>query len=187
MRLKVALVLTILMAAGSAHAGLSVGPYVGMSIPVVNDEAKVGPLFGAQVKLGLFSWLGVGAYGQGSKLGDASQTFFAKPPLDPGITMSIDGGSVISYGATVFLGKTNSETGLNVFLLGSAGQFIWSRENRDDINKLAYQGGIGMEVVIPNGIGIEGRALLEAIPTDNDGSIKSFNWWIGANYHFGAR
>ena len=185
MRLKIALVLTILAAAGSAHAGLSVGPYVGMSIPVVNDEAKVGPLFGAQVKLGLFSWLGVGAYGQGSKLGDASQLFFEGTPAET--KMQLDGGSIVTYGGTLFLGKTDSETGLNVYLMGSVGQFIWSRENREDINKVAYQGGIGMEVVIPNGIGIEGRALLEAIPTDNDGSIKSFNWWIGANYHFGAR
>lgn len=185
MRLKVALVLAILTAAGSAHAGLSVGPYIGMSIPVVNDEAKVGPLFGAQAKLGLFSWIGVGAYAQGSNLGDASQLFFEGTPAET--TMQLDGGSVVSYGASLFLGKTNSESGLNVYLLGSIGHFIWSRENREDISKPSYQGGLGMEVVIPNGIGIEGRALLEAVPTDNDGSIKSFNWWIGASYHFGVR
>ena len=28
---------------------------------------------------------------------------------------------------------------------------------------------------------------IQVVKTDNDGSIKSFNWWIGANYHFGAR
>ena len=102
--------------------------------------------------------------------------------------MQLDGGSVMSYGASLFLGKTNSESGLNVYLMGSVGHFIWSRENREDINKPSYQGGLGMEVVIPNGIGIEGRALIEAVPTDNnDGSLKSFTWWIGASYHFGVR
>ncbi|UCG52570.1 MAG: hypothetical protein JSW58_03195 [Candidatus Latescibacterota bacterium] len=185
MKIKVIAALFVLISASTAGAvvDIAVGGYGGMDIPVANDEAKSGTLFGVHARASVLSFLAVGGYFRSSSFGDPEQTFFEGLPDE--FTSSIDGGGVKSFGAEAYVGKVGGTPGVNVFFYGSVGSYKWTRDNRDDISKVAWSVGPGLEIVFPFGLGVEGRGLFQIAPTDNSGSLKSVVWFVGANYHFG--
>ncbi len=185
MRLNVLVALIVLLSATSAGAivDLSVGALGGMDIPVANDEVKSGPLFGVQGRVGFTPFFAVGAFFRASSYGDMEATFFEGEPEE--FTSSISGGSAKSFGVDAYFGRVSGMAGANFYLYGSIGSYKWTRDNRDDISKVAYGMGLGAEVVLPFKLGVEGRAVFQVAPTDNSGSLKSVLWFIGANYHFG--
>jgi hypothetical protein len=154
-----------------------------MDIPLVNEEAGSGSLYGIQGRVTVLSWLGLGAHYQSSTYGDITATFLEGTPLE--FESTLDGGETTSYGLDAYLGNTGSIGGVNVFLVGSIGNWTWKTDYRDDISEMVFSVGPGIEVTFPFGLGLEGRGMFQIVPTDNDGSYKSFLWFIGANYHFG--
>ena len=93
--------------------------------------------------------------------------------------------SLPTFGLDAYLGTTGAIGGVNVYLVGSIGTWTWKTDYRDDISEIVFSVGPGVELTLPFGLGIEGRGMFQVVPTDGDGSIKSFLWFIGANYHFG--
>jgi opacity protein-like surface antigen len=158
---------------------IAIGPFFGMSIPIVNKDIKSGSTFGIQARFAPLSFVAVGAHYQSRKFGDPSKNFFYGSDTK-------DGGSASSIGFDGYLGKT-SGTGVNIYLMGSIGSYSWTRDNQAKVSKTAYAVGPGVEIVLPLPvkIGLEGKALMEIVPTGNSGSWKNFVWTIGANYHFG--
>jgi len=173
-----------------AVADLAVGAYGGMTIPVVNDEAELGPLFGLQARLSFFQFLAIGAHYHNANYGNPEQTFFEGTPQE--FTGSKDGGAVNAFSGDLYLGRVGGQ-GFNFFLVGSIGSFSWSRD-AGDITKALYAAGLGFEIILPFNLGIEGRGTIEVIPyggdelgnASGDGSYKNATWFIGANYHFGT-
>jgi hypothetical protein len=179
MKSKVAILLIVLTMASTALAigDISIGPFYGMSIPIANDNIKSGGMFGVQAKFAPAPFFAAGLHFQSRKFGDPSQTLFYGSDTN-------DGGKVSSFGMDAYIGKT-SGIGPNFYFMASFGSYKWKRDNMEDISKMAYAFGPGMEIVLPMKLGIEGRGMLEVVPTGDKGSWKSFMWLIGLNYHIG--
>ena len=186
MKVRILAALILVMSVGTAGAivDISAGPYFGMSIPIVNDQAESGRLFGLQAKVSLLSFVAVGAHYSSSSLGEVEHTFFEGETDE--FTESIDGGDVSTFGVDAYVGFLSGVPGVKFYLMGSVESWKWKRDYTDDLSKTAFGVGPGLEVVLPVGIGLEGRGMFEVTPTDNGGSIKSFLWFVGANYHFGS-
>jgi len=186
MKVRMLAALILMMSVGTAGAiiDISAGPYLGMNIPVYNDQATSGSLFGLQARVTLLSFLAVGAHYSSSSLGEVEHTFFEGEPEE--FSDSIDGGDVSSFGIDAYLGLTGGVPGMKLFLVGSLGSWKWTRDYTDEVSETAFSVGPGLEWVLPFGLGVEGRGMFEVAPTDNGGSIKSFLWFVGANYHFGS-
>jgi hypothetical protein len=185
MRVKLLVALILVVSAGSAGAvvDFSAGLFGGMDIPVANDGAASGGLYGVQGRVTVLSWLGLGAYYRQGAYGDVTATFLEGTPDE--FESTLKGGDTTSFGLDAYLGTTGAIGGVNVYLVGSIGKWTWETDYRDDISEIVFSVGPGVELTLPFGLGIEGRGMFQIIPTDGNGSYKSFLWFVGANYHFG--
>jgi hypothetical protein len=186
MKILSAVALMLVMSVGTAGAivDLSAGAYYGMDIPVVNDQATSGGMFGLQAKVSLLHSLGLGVYYSSSSLGEVERTFFEGEPekyID-----SLEGGDVSSYGLDAYFGTMSFVPGIKFYLVGSVGQWKWERDYTEEVSEVVWGLGGGAEFILPFGVGIEGRGTFRTVPTDGGGSLKSFVWFVGANYHFGG-
>ncbi len=77
MRAKMLAAVILVLSAGTAGAivDISAGPYFGMDIPVANDQATSGGLFGIQAKVSFLSFVAAGAHFSSSSLGEVSIHF----------------------------------------------------------------------------------------------------------------
>ena len=186
MKVKILAALILVMSASTAGAivDISAGPYFGMNIPIVNDQATSGSLWGLQAKVSLLHSVAVGAHYSSSSLGEVEHTFFEGEPEE--FTDTLEGGDISSFGFDAYFGILSGVPGLKLYLMGSVASWKWERDYADEVSETAFDVGAGAEWVLPFGLGIEGRGTFEFAPTDNEGSIKSFLWFVGANYHFGS-
>lgn len=184
MKVKLLAALVLVVCAGNAGAvlDLSAGAYVGMDIPVANDRATSGSLYGVQAKVAVLSFLALGAYYNSSSLGDVENTFFEGDPDE--FTEALPGGDVTAYGLDAYFGAFAAVPGFKFYLMGSVGSWKWERDFTDEVSEVAWRVGPGVEFVLPMGLGIEGRGMFQIAPTDGGGSVKSVVWFVGANYHF---
>jgi hypothetical protein len=183
-RILAAVILVLSTGTAGAIVDISAGPYFGMDIPVANDQATSGGLFGIQAKVSFLSYLAAGAHFSSSSLGEVSHTFFEGQPEE--FSESLDGGDVTSYGADLYLGTMTGLPGFKIYAVGSVASWKWERDYTEEVSEVAWAVGPGIELVLPFGLGVEGRGMFQISPTDNDGSVKSFVWFIGASYHFGS-
>ena len=183
-RLLAALLLVMSASTAGAIVDISAGAYFGMDIPVANDQAQSGSLFGLQAKVSLLSYLALGAHYNSSSLGEVEHTFFAGEPEE--FTEALPGGDVESYGLDAYFGTMGFVPGIKFYLVGSVGQWKWERDYTEEVSEIVWGLGGGAEFILPFGVGIEGRGTFRTVPTDGDGSLKSFVWFVGANYHFGG-
>lgn len=185
MKVKLLVLVILTVSAGTAAGAIldvSVGPYYGMDIPVANDMATSGGLFGIQGRVSLTSFLGLGAYYSSSSLGDVENTFFQGDPDE--FTDTLPGGDAKSFGVDAYLGMFAGVPGFKFYLMGSVGKWEWQRDYTDDVSEIAWRIGPGAEWVLPMGLGIEGRGMFQVVPLEDGGSVKSVLWFVGANYHF---
>ncbi len=183
MRSRLLIFLILLLASPSAFAigDVVVGPYYGYGIPVANMWAKPGPLYGVQARASIMSFLAGGAYFNSGGYGDIELIYFPDEPIE--FSSFLDGGEVTEFGINLYLGKT-SGTGWNYYAVGGIGSHKWKREHKLEDAKTSYMLGGGLEFVLPMNLGIEGRAMFEAVSAGYDSMWKSAVAFVGVNYHF---
>jgi hypothetical protein len=189
MKSKLSILLILLLATPSAFAigDIAVGPYFGMAMPIANDLVKPGTMFGAQVKVSLVPMVGLGAY--------YSTRSYGAPTVEiGGVDHEGSKSDVMAFGATAFFGKTGSMPGANFFLAASFGAYKWDSEYYSGNNadtRTSFSVGPGIELILPVKLSIEARGLIELASSAEDeitekrSSWKSFQWFIGVNYHIG--
>jgi len=187
MKTKLAVMLILLLTASSCFAigDIAIGPFFGMAMPVANDLVKSGTMFGAQAKVSLIPMVGLGIY--------YSSRSYGAPTIEiGGVEHTGSKSDVTAFGATAFFGKTGSMPGANFFLAASLGTYKWDSEYYSGNNadtRTSISAGPGLEIVLPMKLSIEGRGMIELASsakdeiTDKRVSWKSFNWFIGVNYH----
>ena len=181
-KLYLALVVTVVMSvaiASSANAtGWGAGPFAGISIPVVQDDAANGIVFGGRVKLSLGGMLGL----------EPNFTYFKGGDWElddlPGETF--EGAKVTSVGLNVILGGAGAPTGLRFFPFAGAKYYNFKTDIPDfSDSQLGFDAGVGLEVGAGS-IGIELRGSAEVLPLDGGGSRKWIHVLGGLTYYFGA-
>lgn len=185
--MRIGLIAVVLIGLSACQAGaigdISVGPFFGMSIPVVNDDAESGPLYGIQARVGIFSFVALGVHFQGVNYNDPELAFFQGTPNE--FTGQKDGGDATSFGVDAYLGSFTGAPGVKFYLVGSVGSYSWDRSYTDEVSEIMYGVGPGLEFAFPFNLGIEGRGMFEIVPKGNDATYKNVNWFVAVNYHFG--
>jgi len=183
--MKKILILIILACSGEAAAisDLSFGLYGGINYPIVQEDAKIGPAFGVKLKFSPAPIVGAAAFIETRTYGDPETKIFEGQALER--TVRTDGGKLTVFGLEGLLGASAGGIGPRSYAILGIARYKWTRDNYDDFIETAYQLGLGLEIGLPSGLGIEGRAKFEFVPLDNRRSRKNFLGFIGLNYHFG--
>lgn len=165
--------LALVLTAGLAHArGIGIGAFGGASIPIVNDLAKQGSVFGVRVPVSLLPLVTVEPFASFSSLGDAEETFGPT-------TFTRDGGKNNGFGANVMLTFGGP---ISFFPFVGIGSYTIEREGSEDVSEMGYNMGLGLGFQPTPMFGLSLRGELNAVVTD-DTSQKFANVTLGAHYN----
>lgn len=169
--------LAVSASAGRAQAaGWGVGGFGGISIPIVQDDAGNGVVFGGHVKLSL-GMLAIEPNFSYFKNGDY------EVDMAPGETF--ESGKITSVGVNLLLGS-GLPTGPRFFPFVGAKYYNYNQDIPDfSDSQLGFCGGVGLEIGAGS-LGIEARGSLEVLPLDPEGSRKWVHIRAGLNYYFGV-
>lgn len=180
-----ALGVALMSATAGAVTKLGAGVFGGVNIPVVQDDAESGSLWGIRGYLDLTPALSVQPYLALPNNGDydlESQT----PGISP---VTLDGGKYTVFGVDAALGS--SAGAFSVQLLGGIGSYKLEHdtpgdtEDPGDFTRVGYSGGLGVTLGFgPSPIKAEGRATAVVIPLENGGSRKHIFLTAGVRYGF---
>jgi hypothetical protein len=181
-RIMIAAVATLALSLPTAvaHAtGWGIGGFGGVSIPIAQDDAANGMVFGGHLRLSLGGMLGI----------EPNFTYFKNGDWEidelPGETF--EGSKLTSVGINVILGGAGPAVGFRFFPFGGIKYYNEENDFRDfSDGQLGFCGGMGFEIG-SGPLGIEARASGEVLPLDNDGSRKWVHLRAGLNYYFGVR
>jgi hypothetical protein len=175
---KALLLVLILTSTVWAQKDISIGAFGGVNIPIVQEDTKSGSDFGIKAKFSPIPMIAGAAFFEARTFGDASFTLGATEYTTPG-------GNVTSFGVEALIGSTGGGPGPHLYWAVGISSYKWTRDNWEDVSKVGYHFGPGLEVIIPAKIGFEIRGKFELVPTEGDGSRKNAILLVGANYHIG--
>jgi hypothetical protein len=156
--------------------GWGVGGFGGVSIPLVQDDAENGIVYGARLKLSLGGILGLEPNFTYAKDGDWK--------VDE-VDETFKGSKFTSAGVNLLFGASGPVTAMRFFSFIGAKYFSEDNDLRETDSRIGWTGGLGIEFGAGN-IGIEGRGGLELMTLDGGGSRKWAHITAGLNYYFGA-
>jgi opacity protein-like surface antigen len=170
--------LAAILAVMPARAGtVSVGAeaFGGMSIPILQDDAEQGTVFGVRVPVHAVKLLTLEPWFTKSALGDKTVDI-------AGLSYDIDGGDLTGFGLNARLGGLGGP-GLSFFPYLGIGSYTIARDGSDDRTEVGYNGGLGLSLSpAPKfGIGLRGEFLMV---TTGDTSRKYANVMLGVSYSF---
>ncbi len=171
-----AAVLVLGMASTSMATGWGVGGFAGVSIPVAQDDAENGTVFGGRLKLSLGGMLGLEpnfTYAQDGEwtVDKVDETF--------------EGSKFTSFGVNLLLGASGPVTAFRFFSFVGAKYYSVDNNLPNSDSRIGWTGGLGIEFGAGN-IGFEGRGGLELMTLDGGGSRKWGHITGGVNFYFGA-
>jgi hypothetical protein len=173
-------IVLVLLMAGSAQAilDISAGIYGGINAPVLQEDAKTGTGFGFKAKVAPIPFIAGALFYEARKFGNPKQTL-------GDITFTGTGGKVNVLGLEALLGSTGGGIGPHFYAMAGISSYKWKRSGQATLSKTGYNLGTGLEIVLPVGIGIEGQAKFEMVPSGGGGSRKNGLVFVGLNYHLG--
>jgi hypothetical protein len=164
--------------AGLLGAGLTA--YGGVNIPIAQDNAQSGSIFGLRAPLQMMSalrlepWMGIannGDYTLNTAI-SGSSTF--------------DGGKITSFGLNALLGSPMTGPGFSIAFLGGIGSHKLETEGVETDSRVGYNVGLDMGVGLGSlPLSLSGRAEAVVIPLDGGGSRKNGFITAGLTYKFG--
>lgn len=151
------LLLSLCVSAPMAHAQemtIGAGAFGGYAVPLVQDDAGSGVMFGVRVPIGLSSMFTVEPYYMTSSLDEVSEEL-------GGIEYTRDGFDMKSIGANVILfgGKFYPFVGL--------GSYSLKRDGSEDIEELGWNFGLGLGLPVTEKIRLDVRGEIDMIVTDD--------------------
>lgn len=175
------LILSFLLMAGVASEVLAskigVGGFVGMNIPIVQDDASSGTLFGFKGRFELIPKLGAEAFFTAMDQGESSIEVWGKE-------MVVDAGSIKSFGLNLILGSMSSDVGAHFHMTGGIASYSFSRDGVPDESRFGYNFGPEFEIGLGK-LSIEMSSKIHIITLDGGGSRKNIGLSGGLNYYFG--
>ena len=165
--------LLALVSSGSA-AGIGVGGFGGVSIPIIQEDQGNGTVFGLRAKLKLIPGFTVEPVLGFNQFGDADTDFGSLP-----------GSKVTYYGVDLILGGMGIPVGPRVYLVGGGAFYSFSRDNLEDETRLGLSAGLGIEIGLGKTLGLDFRGKFHLITQEGGGSRKMANITGGINYYLG--
>ena len=80
--------------------------------------------------------------------------------------------------------QTTGVSGFGIYLLGGIGSYSLTKDNAEDISRIGYNGGLGVEFRSSSGIAVDICGRLHAMPYEDGGTHKFAALQAGVNYYF---
>ncbi|NIM97089.1 MAG: outer membrane beta-barrel protein [candidate division Zixibacteria bacterium] len=184
MRKLIFLTLLASLVAGSpsiAAAGkFSIGGFVGLNIPVGQQDVGNGTLFGAKGRIVLLPFLGIEPNFVFSEYGDKEHDV-------DGVTMTRKGGEMTSFGADAVVGTLSGFSQARFYGLVGVNSNTTKREGLADQTGLGVAFGAGIEFLPSNMFSLEVRARIHGIRLEGGGARNNLELSAGLNYYFGPK
>jgi opacity protein-like surface antigen len=174
MRKPLILLLLIFSAISGYAAQFGVGISGGVNIPIIQEDQGFGTIFGLKGKLNLLPGVSVEPNINFAKFGDAKLDFGSR-----------EGSRVTSYGIDAILGSGLPGVGVKMYGLIGAGVYSTTRDYDEDMTKMGWGTGLGLEVGLSRKIGVDIRGKLNVISSQDSSTKKSAAVMGGVNYYFG--
>ncbi len=174
------LVVLFLMGISSvAYAGkFSLGGFVGLNIPIAQEDMGNGILYGAKGRILLLPFLGVDPNFVFSQYGDKEHNVRGK-------TETREGGDITSFGADLVFGTFSGFSKVRFYGLLGINSNTLKREKIPDQTRLGLSFGTGIEFLPTDVFSIEVRARVHTISLDGGGGRDNLELTAGLNYYFG--
>ncbi len=156
--------------ASARAAGIGLGAYGGMSIPVLQDDVDKGPVYGLRAPVSLMPLLTVEPFFASSALGDKTQTI-------ADIEYTRDGFESTAFGANVMLTMGGP---VQFYPWASIGSTTLKRDGASN-SFTTYGGGLGVGFGVVPKLTVHVRGGLDAV-VDGEASRKFANVTVGASY-----
>lgn len=175
--LGVILVLLMLVSSASA-AKFSLGGFAGLNLPLAQQDAKSGALFGAKGRILLLPLLGLEPNFSFAKYGgkdvEVRETTFPR-----------EGGDITSFGADIVFGSLSAMGKMKIYGLAGMNYNTYKREGVPDESGLGLAFGTGFEYFTTEMLSLEFRAKYHAIKLGDGGRVQ-LEFTGGLNYYFGS-
>lgn len=153
------------------------GGFVGMNIPVGMEDVTMSSMYGVKARIVVMPSIGIEPHLVFANYGDGEADVY-------GVNMARDGGKISSYGLDAVFGGIQGDRGLSVYGIIGIGAANWSRDGLEDISKMNWRLGLGLEYGLTEIMSLEVRGISQIIPNDG-GTYKNFGITAGMNFYFG--
>lgn len=173
--------MTVLMlgAPGVNAIGVTIGGFGGYNVPILQDDAGPGPLWGLRAKLNGDLPFVLQPYFLMVSEGDVDHA-------EEGIEFTQEGGSITSFGLDLAFGGYREDPGANLYLVAGVGAY--SREPgqqyREKLTRFGIDLGLGLVWKVAPMVDFDVSARMPAFMLDEGGSRKSAAMAAGLNYYF---
>lgn len=181
MRKVICLIIVALFVAGSSSVAMagkfSIGAFGGLNIPLAQDDAQSGALFGAKGRILLLPYLGVEPY-------FAMAKYKGKDAEAREETFTLGDGDITSFGADVVLGSISGLGKTKFYGLVGINSNTYKRDRVPDESGLGLAFGGGVEFFPTEMVSLEFRAKYHPIKLGDGGRVH-LELSGGVNYYFG--
>lgn len=157
---------------------VGIGFSAGMDVPIGQEDQKSGSIFGFKARLKLLPAIAV-----------EPNLYFTKygQPTPEGIPdYDLPGSKITAYGVDVTLGSRIGGAGVKPYGVLGAGRYSVKRDEADqEISKVGWSAGLGVEIGVTSAVGLDVRGKLVVIPWDGGDSKKSAVLTGGITYYLG--
>jgi hypothetical protein len=179
--LVLSMLLSMLVLASTTWAApkpirVGAGIYGVYGLPVLQEDAGAGPLYGAKLRADLFGPFGAEAFYTAYQEGDVT----VKAQLG---NSTLKGGNQTAFGVNLVMGTTGA-SGVRIYLTGGVASYTLTKDYRADLTRLGYNGGLGLEFRSKGPIAIDLSGRVHAVTLADGGTRKFAALQAGINFYF---
>ena len=168
------------LSAGAAAGPIGIGVGGGLNLPVAQDDAGSGFLYGARLRIGLTPFAAVEPCLFYFRQGDAEVDLH-------GESIVLDGGQSTALGVNLILGSVGPPGGMRVYGIIGLASHAMKQEGTDDENRLAVNLGTALEAGVGPNLALSLEARLHMISLEGGGARKNIGLSSGLLYYLGRQ
>jgi hypothetical protein len=180
MRRGLSLSAILFVAAGLCQSAgakpISIGAFAGLNVPIAQEDAGNGALFGAKLRVALGSIFALEPTLTFLQQGDATAQIGDEE-------FELDGGKSTALGLNFIVGSSGPPSGVSFYgVLGLASHAL-KQEGTEDQNRLALSFGPGAEIGVGDKLALDIQTRLHMISLDGGGARKNLGFSGGLVYY----
>jgi len=168
------------LSASAAAGSIGIGVGGGLNLPIAQEDAGSGFLYGARLRIGVASFAALEPCLSYFRQGDSEVDLH-------GQSVVLDGGQSTALGLNLILGSIGPPGGMRIYGVVGLASHAMKQEGTDDENRLAVSFGPAVETGIGPNLALSLEARLHLISLDGGGARKNMGLSGGLIYYLGRQ